>query len=135
MRLGPGGVIRGGAIPPVRPGQQPIMRPGQQPIMRPAAPPMGMDPRFAHAHKRKAGRHADEDDVGMGRFNISKELTFFEKVKQRLRNKDAYQDFLKVLHMYSMEVITKPEMGILTHDLLHRFPDLLVRAESAEHTQ
>lgn len=108
------------------PGAPPQMP--RPPMMgRPAGAPMGMDPRFAHAHKRKAGgRHGEDDDMGMGRLNVGKELAFFEKVKQRLRNKDAYQDFLKVLHMYSMEIITKPEMGILTHDLLHRFPDLLV---------
>lgn len=45
-------------------------------------------------------------DIGM----YSKELAFCEKVKDRLRNQEDYQAFLKCLHIYSTEIITRKEL-------------------------
>jgi hypothetical protein len=62
-------------------------------------------------HKRKAARKAEEgfrrmeheDDAygpagrgGAGGRPLARELGFLEKVKQRLRNREQYSDFLKV---------------------------------------
>lgn len=43
----------------------------------------------------------------------SQEFTFCEKVKDRLRNSDDYQAFLKCLHIYSTEIITRKELQSL----------------------
>lgn len=43
----------------------------------------------------------------------SQEFSFCEKVKERLRNPDDYQAFLKCLHIYSTEIITRKELQSL----------------------
>ncbi|XP_071711389.1 paired amphipathic helix protein Sin3-like 2 [Rutidosis leptorrhynchoides] len=55
----------------------------------------------------------------------SQEFTFCEKVKDRLRNQDDYQAFLKCLHIYSTEIITRKELQSLVADLLGKHPDLM----------
>eukprot|EP00898_Chlorokybus_atmophyticus_P000738 jgi/Chlat1/1665/Chrsp127S08674 len=58
--------------------------------------------------------------------NLAKELAFFEKVKARLRNRDAYQEFLKCLNLFSQDIISRIELQGLAGDILGRFPELLV---------
>lgn len=41
------------------------------------------------------------------------EFAFCEKVKEKLRNADDYQEFLKCLHIYSKEIITRTELQSL----------------------
>ena len=41
------------------------------------------------------------------------EFAFCEKVKEKLRNSDDYQEFLKCLHIYSKEIITQTELQSL----------------------
>lgn len=41
------------------------------------------------------------------------EFAFCEKVKEKLRNADHYQEFLKCLHIYSKEIITRAELQSL----------------------
>lgn len=41
------------------------------------------------------------------------EFAFCEKVKEKLRNADDYQEFLKCLHIYSKEIITRSELQTL----------------------
>lgn len=43
----------------------------------------------------------------------SQEFAFCEKVKEKLRNPDVYQEFLKCLHIYSREIITRQELESL----------------------
>lgn len=43
----------------------------------------------------------------------SQEFTFCEKVKDRLHSADDYQAFLKCLHIYSTEIITRKELQSL----------------------
>jgi len=43
----------------------------------------------------------------------SQEFAFCEKVKEKLRNPDDYQEFLKCLHIYSREIITRQELQSL----------------------
>ncbi|CAI0627601.1 unnamed protein product [Linum tenue] len=99
-------------------------------------------------HKRKPGRKLEdsgaEHQVGMGDDNygmhpissnyddksavksaLSQELAFCEKVKEKLRNPDAYQEFLRCLHLYTEEIITPPELQSLVADLIGRYPDLM----------
>ncbi|XP_045791077.1 paired amphipathic helix protein Sin3-like 4 isoform X1 [Trifolium pratense] len=52
--------------------------------------------------------HADQN-FGM----YSQELAFCAEVKERLRNPDDYQEFLKCLHIYSREIITRQELQSL----------------------
>ena len=48
----------------------------------------------------------------------SQEFAFCEKVKERLHNPDDYQEFLKCLHIYSREIITRQELQVLVCLLL-----------------
>lgn len=45
------------------------------------------------------------------------EFDFCEKVKERLRSADDYQAFLKCLHIYSTEIITRKELQSLVWTL------------------
>ncbi|EFJ52117.1 hypothetical protein VOLCADRAFT_56211 [Volvox carteri f. nagariensis] len=70
--------------------------------------------------------HKDDDMGRSGRPQLAKELVYFERAKQRLRNKDAYNDFLKCLSMYTQEIISRQELLQLLNDIIGRFPDLMV---------
>ncbi|MED6136698.1 Paired amphipathic helix protein Sin3-like 4 [Stylosanthes scabra] len=82
-------------------------------------------------NKRKSDRRAEDsgaealldadENIGM----YSQELAFCEKVKEKLRNPDDYQEFLKCLHIYSREIITRHELQSLVGDLLGKYPDLM----------
>lgn len=43
----------------------------------------------------------------------NQEFVFCEKVKEKLRHSDGYQEFLKCLHIYSKEIITRTELQSL----------------------
>ncbi|KAL3629289.1 hypothetical protein CASFOL_026511 [Castilleja foliolosa] len=53
------------------------------------------------------------------------EVSFCEKVKERLCSADDYQAFLKCLHIYSTEIITRKELQSLVADLLGKYPDIM----------
>ncbi|XWS22532.1 hypothetical protein CRYUN_Cryun29cG0044500 [Craigia yunnanensis] len=72
--------------------------------------------RFPHKQSGKPARK--------GVYN--QEFSFCDKVKEKLRNPDHYQEFLRCLHLYSNEVITCTELQSLVNDLLGRYPDLMV---------
>lgn len=56
---------------------------------------------------------------------VQRELAFFEKVKHRIRNKDAYTDFLKCLNLFAEDVISKQELVSLVHDIIGRHHELM----------
>ncbi|KAL4448880.1 hypothetical protein ABPG77_007597 [Micractinium sp. CCAP 211/92] len=72
----------------------------------------------------KAGRKAPpplrKDDP-----KVARELQFFERVKQRLRNKEAYADFLKCLNMFAEDILAKQELVSLVHDIIGKHSDLM----------
>ncbi|KAF7809233.1 paired amphipathic helix protein Sin3-like 4 isoform X1 [Senna tora] len=101
-------------------------------------------------HKRKSGRRTEDagaeplhqagdsdenfsmrpmsstcDDKSSVKSMYSEEFAFCEKVKEKLRNSDVYQEFLKCLHIYSREIITRQELESLVGDLLGKYPDLM----------
>ncbi|XP_028796665.1 paired amphipathic helix protein Sin3-like 4, partial [Neltuma alba] len=65
------------------------------------------------------------DDKSSVKSMYSQEFAFCEKVKEKLRNHDVYQEFLKCLHIYSREIITRQELESLVGDLLGKYPDLM----------
>ncbi|KAK9277386.1 hypothetical protein L1049_006929 [Liquidambar formosana] len=65
------------------------------------------------------------DDKNALKSVYNQEFVFCEKVKERLRNSDDYQEFLKCLHIYSKEIITRTELQSLVGDLLGKYPDLM----------
>ncbi|KAG6713221.1 hypothetical protein I3842_05G141700 [Carya illinoinensis] len=65
------------------------------------------------------------EDKGSLKSMYGPEFAFCEKVKEKLRNPDDYQEFLKCLHIYSKEIITRTELQSLVADLLGRYPDLM----------
>ncbi|RYR18045.1 hypothetical protein Ahy_B03g062676 isoform A [Arachis hypogaea] len=50
---------------------------------------------------------------------------FLEKVKEKSRTPEVYQEFLKCLLFYSREIITRQELQSSVGDLLGKFPDLM----------
>ncbi|KAK8913605.1 Paired amphipathic helix protein Sin3-like 4 [Platanthera zijinensis] len=54
----------------------------------------------------------------------TQEFNFCEKVKEKLQP-DTYQEFLKCLHIYSKEIITRTELKNLVSDILGKYPDLM----------
>lgn len=75
--------------------------------------------------KGSMGR-GDHDEMGGGRPGaLTKELAFFDKVKQRLRSREAYQDFLKCLNLFANEIISRQELMHLANDIIGRYPDLM----------
>ena len=56
---------------------------------------------------------------------LSKELSFFDKVKARLRSRDLYTDFFKLIAMFNADLISKMELQGLVMDIIGRFPELV----------
>ncbi|XP_051141397.1 paired amphipathic helix protein Sin3-like 2 isoform X2 [Andrographis paniculata] len=87
------------------------------------------------SERRKASRKTEDfggnsntagyEDKDALRSVYSQEFAFCEKVKERLRSADDYQAFLKCLHIYSTEIITRKELQSLVADLLGKYPDLM----------
>ncbi|XP_052196269.1 paired amphipathic helix protein Sin3-like 2 isoform X2 [Diospyros lotus] len=85
--------------------------------------------------KRKSARKVEDfganpvgasyEDKDTLRSLYKQELTFCEKVKERLHSSDDYQAFLKCLHIYSTEIISRKELQGLVADLLGKYPDLM----------
>ncbi|KAL8528277.1 hypothetical protein ACS0TY_005906 [Phlomoides rotata] len=83
------------------------------------------------SEKRKSARKMEDstlasyDDKDASKGLYSYEFKFCEKVKERLHSADDYQAFLKCLHIYSTEIITRKELQSLVADLLQKHPDLM----------
>ncbi|GKV22786.1 hypothetical protein SLEP1_g32612 [Rubroshorea leprosula] len=85
------------------------------------------------------GMRASHDDKNAVKSMYSQELAFCERVKEKLQSPDHYQEFLRCLHLYSNEVITRSQLQSLVSDLLGKYSDLmdafnefLVRCEKNE---
>ncbi|KAK7317569.1 hypothetical protein RJT34_01918 [Clitoria ternatea] len=52
-------------------------------------------------------------------------LAYLEKVRDKLRNPEDYQEFLKCLHIYTKEIITRHELQSLVGNLLGKYADLM----------
>ncbi|XVF44115.1 hypothetical protein PTKIN_Ptkin02bG0094400 [Pterospermum kingtungense] len=96
--------------------------------------------RFPHKRSGKPARRGEDlvveqlqqvgdspayDDKNAMKSVYNQEFSFFDKVKEKLRNPDHYQEFLRCLHLYSNEVISRTELQSLVNDLLGRYPDLM----------
>ncbi|XP_068642200.1 paired amphipathic helix protein Sin3-like 4 isoform X1 [Aristolochia californica] len=103
------------------------------------------------SHKRKTGRRVDDSVTDLSHHGVDgaenfvmhgvsaasyddknalksvypQEFHFCEKVKEKLRNPDTYQEFLKCLHIYSTEIISRSELQTLIGDILGKYPDLM----------
>ncbi|XP_047320078.1 paired amphipathic helix protein Sin3-like 4 [Impatiens glandulifera] len=68
---------------------------------------------------------SSSDDKNELKGIYSQEFALCEKIKDRLYPTDGYQDFLKFLHIYSRQIITRSELKNLVRDLLGGHPDLI----------
>ncbi|KAG2625202.1 paired amphipathic helix protein Sin3-like 4 isoform X4 [Panicum virgatum] len=64
------------------------------------------------------------DNYVLMKSSNTQEFHFCEKVKVKLEP-EAYQKFLKCLHIYSQEIITISELKRLVKDILQHYPDLV----------
>ncbi|XP_035991900.1 paired amphipathic helix protein Sin3a [Fundulus heteroclitus] len=87
------------------------------PIRRPAG--VGSTPPFK---KKVIGKGHGVAEVG--KLSTSTETMFFEKVKKALRSSEAYDNFLRCLHIFNQEVISRTELVQLVIPFLGKFPEL-----------
>ncbi|KAG8001682.1 Paired amphipathic helix protein Sin3a, partial [Nibea albiflora] len=89
------------------------------PIRRPsgvgATPPVKKKPKIM-------GK--DHGMTEVGKHSTSTETMFFEKVKKALRSAEAYENFLRCLHIFNQEVISRAELVQLVIPFLGKFPEL-----------
>ncbi|XP_074557091.1 paired amphipathic helix protein Sin3-like 3 isoform X3 [Curcuma longa] len=64
------------------------------------------------------------DDKNALKSVYTREFNFCEKVKEKL-HPDTYQEFLKCLHIYSQEIVTRTELKNLVSDILGKYPELM----------
>ncbi|XP_008782411.3 paired amphipathic helix protein Sin3-like 4 [Phoenix dactylifera] len=64
------------------------------------------------------------DDKNALKSVYTQEFNFCERVKEKL-HPETYQEFLKCLHIYSKEIITRTELKNLVSDILEKYPDLM----------
>ncbi|XP_022734749.1 paired amphipathic helix protein Sin3-like 4 isoform X3 [Durio zibethinus] len=95
--------------------------------------------RFPHKRSGKSARKGEDsgveqhqvgdgsayDDKNAKKSLYNQEFAFCDKVKEKLRIPDRYQEFLRCLHLYSNEVISRTELQPLVNDLLGSYPDLM----------
>ncbi|XP_049574347.1 paired amphipathic helix protein Sin3a isoform X2 [Syngnathus scovelli] len=60
----------------------------------------------------------------VGKHSNSTESMFFDKVKKALRSSEAYESFLRCLHIFNQEVISRAELVQLVIPFLGKFPEL-----------
>uniref|UniRef100_A0AAQ6AF94 Paired amphipathic helix protein Sin3a n=1 Tax=Amphiprion ocellaris TaxID=80972 RepID=A0AAQ6AF94_AMPOC len=89
------------------------------PIRRPAG--VGSTPPVKKKPKIMGKDHGLGD---VGKHSTSTETMFFEKVKKALRSSEAYDNFLRCLHIFNQEVISRTELVQLVIPFLGKFPEL-----------
>ncbi|KAK7386922.1 hypothetical protein VNO78_27297 [Psophocarpus tetragonolobus] len=99
------------------------------------------------SHKRKSGfraedsgadpLHETDENFGMHPISYACEdksslksmcspvIGYLDKVKEKLRNPEDYQEFLKCLNIYCKEIIAKHELQSLVGNLLGKYADLM----------
>jgi len=85
-------------------------------------PPSGLS--LPVAKKIKIGVLRDVTLSEAGKYGTLNEYAFFDKVRKALKNKDAYEDFLRCLVLFNQEVISRTELVQLTAPFLNRYPEL-----------
>ena len=56
---------------------------------------------------------------------LPRELNYFERVRQRLRNREGYNDLIRCIHMYNVELFSRSELIAMVSDILGGYPDLM----------
>jgi paired amphipathic helix protein Sin3a len=56
---------------------------------------------------------------------VQREFAFLHKVKNRIKNDESYNDFLKCLNMYADDVVTREELVVLQEDIIGKHHDLM----------
>ncbi|XP_057529106.1 paired amphipathic helix protein Sin3-like 3 isoform X2 [Amaranthus tricolor] len=77
------------------------------------------------------------DDKNSLKSMYSQEFAFCEKVKETLHSPEDYQEFLKCLHIYSRDIITRQELHSLVGEILgtylmEGFDEFLTRSEKID---
>ena len=85
-------------------------------------PPSGLS--LPVAKKIKIGVLRDVTLSEAGKYGTLNEYAFFDKVRKALKNKDAYEDFLRCLVLFNQEVISRTELVQLTAPFLNRYPGI-----------
>lgn len=70
-----------------------------------AIPPMGMPPSQLSAQNIHPHHHASSHVLGHGTATSPDKLLFFDRAKKALENREIYEEFLKLLSLFSKDVI------------------------------
>ncbi|XP_028999641.1 paired amphipathic helix protein Sin3a-like [Betta splendens] len=95
------------------------LTPNGLPIRRPAG--VGIAP---PVKKKPKGIEKEHGLNEVSKHSTSTETMFFEKVKKALRSSEAYDNFLRCLHIFNQEVISRAELVQLVIPFLGKFPEL-----------
>ncbi|CAD7696877.1 unnamed protein product [Ostreobium quekettii] len=80
--------------------------------------------------RRRSARQATDGAAGRrvgtrDSLDYDREARFFEEVRGRLNNREAYSDLLKCINLYAQDVISKSELLGLVQDLIGRHHDVM----------
>ncbi|CAY70276.1 Component of the Sin3p-Rpd3p histone deacetylase complex [Komagataella phaffii GS115] len=62
--------------------------------------------------------------TGISDSNLSEEISFFDKVKKSISNKQTYNEFLKLINLYSQDIIDKDVLVAKVECFIGAFPEL-----------
>lgn len=82
--------------------------PSYNPYSRPSSPSHQGGFNQAHQHPHPVGSSTHPGGIGTGGSSITNaqdELAFFDRAKKALESREMYDDFLKMLNMFSREII------------------------------
>lgn len=82
-------------------------------------------PRSGEGVKYKTGMLKDVSIAEAGKCGSLKEYAFFDQVRNALRSNEVYNNFLRCLVLFNMEVISRSELINMVHPFLGKYPDLL----------
>ncbi|XP_074602037.1 SIN3 transcription regulator family member A [Brevipalpus obovatus] len=86
-------------------------------------PPTGLQ--SSSLKKEKATSLRDVSLAEAGKYGSLNEYAFFDKVRNALRIREVYENFLRCLFLYNHEIVSRNELVLLVTPFLGKFPELL----------
>uniref|UniRef100_UPI00358F1ACD paired amphipathic helix protein Sin3b-like n=1 Tax=Myxine glutinosa TaxID=7769 RepID=UPI00358F1ACD len=69
----------------------------------------------------------DASLAAAGQYGTLRELSFFDKVRRALRSQEVYENFLRCIQLYNIDIISVSDLLDLIKPFLGKFPELLIQ--------
>eukprot|EP00042_Codosiga_hollandica_P057087 m.838224 g.838224 ORF g.838224 m.838224 type:complete len:1257 (-) comp59497_c0_seq2:178-3948(-) len=109
-------------LPDTEADEAPATAPPSQTVMK-KKPGNGM----VSSAMNKTVKRTTKDALSTPSYANYGERIFFEKVKRALHNRSTYEDFLRCLQLYNLDIVNVGELVQLVSMFLSKFPDLMKR--------